>query len=137
MFLLLVNGYSQKTGSHKHDTIKIKKEPEAKVITLVDKSAEFPEGVSELYKFIRLNLKFPEKTLLDTSFVKCVVYIKFVINEDGTTSNFKILSGCKGYLECDEEAMRTLKLMPKWEPALVKSVAVKSDYTIPIRFIKD
>lgn len=49
--------------------------------------------------------------------------IQFVINEDGTPSDFKVVDGI-GY-GCDEAALEAFKKMPKWKPAMINRTPVK------------
>jgi protein TonB len=45
------------------------------------------------------------------------VIIQFIINADGTPSDFKVIKGI-GY-GCDEAAIEAFKKMPKWKPATI------------------
>ncbi len=58
--------------------------------------------------------------------------VNFVVNEDGSISDVKVVRGIgRG---CDEEAMRVVKMMPKWKPGRQKGEPVKVSYTLPISF---
>ncbi len=60
-------------------------------------------------------------------------YIRVVIEKDGSLSNFKLLRGfCK---EFDDEALRVVRLMPKWTPAKKDGEFVRSFFVIPVRFM--
>ncbi len=131
-----LNLFSQRVKSTKVDTIKIKKS-QLFVCYITDATAKYPGGITELSKFISTNLKFPDKAMQDTSFTKCKVFVKFAINQDGSTSNFEVVKGCKNHTECDEETIRILKLMPKWEPAIEKNKPVVSYFNLPVSFKKD
>ena len=56
-------------------------------------------------------------------------------NFDGSISNVKILRGIGG--GCDEEVIRIIKLMPKWNPGYQKGKAVKEQRNLPIKFTLD
>ena len=62
------------------------------------------------------------------------VFVNFVIEEDGSTSNVKIAKSVSRAL--DKEAIRLVKSMPKWNPGMVDGHAVrcKSGLTITFRF---
>lgn len=60
------------------------------------------------------------------------VLTNFVVNEDGTLSDFKTTRGI-GW-GCDREAIRVLKLMPPWKPGMQDGKPVKVYYTQPISF---
>ncbi|MDP4206859.1 MAG: energy transducer TonB, partial [Bacteroidota bacterium] len=59
--------------------------------------------------------------------------ISFVINTKGEISNIKIVRSIG--IECDEEAVRIVKLMPKWKPGMDKGKVVPVQYTLPIKFV--
>jgi periplasmic protein TonB len=93
------------------------------VYTTVDVQPEFPGGMKALGKYVdgRKNHKYPEEARKNK--VEGKVLIKFLINEDGTCSDFKVIQGI-GF-GCDEAAVEAFKKMPKWKPALVKGKPVK------------
>ena len=62
--------------------------------------------------------------------LKGKVYVKFVIEADGNLSNFKVLRDI-GY-GTTEEAIRVLKLSPKWTPGKVNGEPVRTQYGLPI-----
>ncbi|SOE20394.1 TonB family C-terminal domain-containing protein [Spirosomataceae bacterium TFI 002] len=88
---------------HKDDTI----------YKVVDKPASFPGGNTELYKFIGSNFKYPLEAKR-TNF-SGRVFLKFVVEKDGTVSNIENIQSI-GF-GIDEEAIRVIKLIPKWEAA--------------------
>lgn len=60
-------------------------------------------------------------------------YIQVIIECDGSLSNFRLIRGfCE---EFDAEAMRVVKLMPKWSPAIRSGKSVRSYFFIPVRFV--
>ena len=92
----------------------------------VDKEAEFPGGEMALNSFVRKNADKTKK--LKTGFV-CV---GFKIHANGGLSDFYLMHGIGE--ENDTEALRVLKLMPKWKPALSKGKAVATNYVLPVTF---
>jgi TonB family protein len=100
-------------------------------IIMGDTMAEFPGGNTALYKFLNKNLQYP-------STIKCVtgtVFLSFVVNEDGKLSDIKVLRGVNK--ELDEEAIRIIKLMPDWLPAIRNGKAYYERYNLPIKFKAD
>jgi TonB family protein len=61
------------------------------------------------------------------------VYVRFVIDETGKTSDFSVLK--KGDKDLDAEAIRVVKLIEGWQPALKGETPVKVIHTIPISFM--
>ena len=87
-------------------------------------------GLEGLYKFLRSNLQYPKVPL--EAGIQGAVYIEFVIERDGSISNVKVLSGV--FPDLDNEAMRVVKMMPKWKPGKQQGKPVRCMYNIPIRF---
>ena len=58
--------------------------------------------------------------------------VEFVVNKDGTLSDFKIAVPL--HKECDVEAIRVLTLMPRWKPGKEDGELVRVRYAIPVRF---
>lgn len=63
------------------------------------------------------------------------VYIRFVVEIDGSISNIKVKRGVSDAI--DGEAVRLIQNMPKWKPAEEDGKAVRSSNVIPINFILD
>ncbi len=61
------------------------------------------------------------------------VYVRFIIDETGKTSDFSVLK--KGDKDLDAEAIRVVKLIEGWYPALKGDTPVKVIYTIPVSFL--
>lgn len=100
------------------------------IVDKPDKLAEYPGGVAEFMKYLNENLKYPEKAMKDGT--KGRVVVQFIVHKDGTRSDYKIVRSINK--ELDDEALRVLKEMPKWTPAIHEEKAVASRYIIPIVF---
>jgi protein TonB len=57
-----------------------------------------------------------------------------VIEEDGNISNVKVQRGITDCPDCDAEAVRVVKTMPKWKPAENDGKPIKSWFNLPIKF---
>jgi len=89
---------------------------------------KFPGGADSLYNFIKANSNW----LNDQQTVKGTVFVQFNINEDGSTSDVKIIRGlCES---CDKEAIRLINSLPKWTPAIVEGIPQKTQMVYPIKF---
>ena len=86
---------------------------------------EFHRGMNEFYKFMGANYKIPADLKGNGS-----VYIKFMVEKDGSLSEFEILRDM-GF-GTGEEAIRVLKLSPKWIPGKDKDKPVRVQYSLPI-----
>ena len=68
--------------------------------------------------------------------IEGAVFVRFVVNELGQVTNPQILKDIGG--GCGEEALRMLKTMPKWEPAIHRGQKVKVALELSIHFyLKD
>lgn len=97
---------------------------------IIEHNAQPKGGMQAFYKHFSHNLVYPKAALAHK--IEGKVFVSFIVNADSTLSNFQLLRGI-GY-GCDEEAVRVLKLSPKWEPYLWRGVPTKQKFTFPIRF---
>jgi len=100
------------------------------VFSPVEIAADFPGGVEALYKWLSKNIKYPLSAR--EANIQGKVTITFVIEKDGSLSNFKIVKGVSYAI--DEEALRVMKLSPKWKPGMQNGRPVREQYTMPINF---
>jgi periplasmic protein TonB len=90
----------------------------------------FPGGDEAMNKFVADNMKYPELAL--EYGIQGTVYIAFVIEQDGSLTNFKIVKGVGA--GCDEEAERVLNIMPKWIAGKQNNRPVRVSAVIPMKF---
>ncbi len=100
------------------------------VFTFVEQMPEFPGGESEMLKYLKANLKYPEEALDEEREGK--VYVKFVVDENGDIRNAMSVRPI-GY-GMDEEAVRVVESMPQWKPGKQSGKAVKVYFQLPILF---
>ncbi len=102
------------------------------IFEIPEELAEFPGGRDAMNEYMSKNLKYPPVAIETGLEGKC--YLKFVISTTGDISNIKLMKGVTDCPECDQEAIRMLKGMPAWKPAMNNGKAVNSWYTIPVQF---
>ena len=100
------------------------------VYNMVDQSAKFQDGYNSIIKFVQENIKFPAEAKENNVHGKLMVSV--VVEKDGSLSDIKIKKGL-GY-GLDEEIVRIIKMMPKWQPAQHQGKAVRQSQTIMIPF---
>ena len=100
------------------------------VYTIVEQMPEFPGGVDKMIEFMAENIHYPEEA--KEAEIQGRVFVSFVVEEDGSIGNVTLLRGI-GH-GCDEEAMRVVKSMPKWQPGMQRGKAVRVSYILPIVF---
>lgn len=86
----------------------------------VDKVAKFPGG--ELHLYIARNLEYPN--LAKRNKTQGDVIAQFFIEKDGSITHPEITSGLADGL--NEEVIRMLNKMPKWEPSLLNGEPVRT-----------
>ncbi|QKJ29052.1 energy transducer TonB [Mucilaginibacter mali] len=96
----------------------------------IDVSAEFPGGLNAFGMFLARNIRYPA----DARFkhIQGKVYLTYVVEKDGRLSDIKVIKGVSKDL--DAEAVRVMKLSPKWVPGQKAGVVARQQYTVPISF---
>jgi len=100
-------------------------------LIIVEQMPQFPGGDSELYKFIRNNMRYPAAA--NEMGISGSVILNFVIDKEGKITKIKVVRGIGG--GCDEEAVRVLTKMPAWSVGKQGGRAVAVSYTLPIKFL--
>jgi len=104
---------------------------EPEIFRVVEEEPSFPGGNEALFKYLENNTIYP--AISKVSGIQGTVHVTYVVEPDGSISNVKILKGIGG--GCDEEALRVVKNMPKWEPGKQRGKPVRVQFNLPIRFI--
>lgn len=97
---------------------------------MVEQMPEFPGGVQKLLDFISQNIQYPQTAMKQN--VQGRAIVQFVIEKDGSLSNFNVLRSV--HPDLDAEAVRVVKSMPKWKPGMQKGEPVRCKYTLPVMF---
>ena len=100
-----------------------------KVFQVVEVQPEFPGGQQEMMKYLQSNLKYPEAAKAAGAEGKA--FVQFVVKADGSISDVQIMRST-GNESLDAEALRVVKAMPKWRPAMNKGKAVNVKFVLPI-----
>ena len=118
---------TSKEGTNKQDSI-------LEALGLPPRPATYPSypgGPDEMYKFIATHFSYPAEAKANG--IQGRLYVSFMVNTDGSISDIKVVRGL-GY-GCNEEAVRLVKLMPKWTPGYDKDGnALKVKQNLPITF---
>ena len=87
---------------------------------------QFPGGMQEFFKFVGKNYTVPHNFKGSGK-----IYVSFMVEIDGSLSEFQVLRDAG--LETGEEAVRVLKLSPKWIAGKEDGKITRMRYNIPIK----
>lgn len=103
---------------------------EQQIFTVVEEMPSFPGGMGECMKFLGKNINYP--SISQENGVQGRVIVQFVVNTDGSVVDPVVMRGVDPYL--DKEALRVIKMMPKWSPGKQRGKPVRVKYTVPVVF---
>ncbi|MFA5971091.1 MAG: energy transducer TonB [Lentimicrobiaceae bacterium] len=105
-------------------------EEKKEIFTIVEEMPSYPGGEAERNKFLADNIVYPQQATENG--IQGTVYVSFVVDSKGNVTDVKILRGIGG--GCDEEALRVVKMMPKWHPGKQNGKQVRVLFNMPIYF---
>jgi hypothetical protein len=105
---------------------------EEPVLTFVQTMPSYPAGEKALYDFLYNNITYPEQEKSQN--IEGTVFVNFVIEKDGTPSNFIITRGVEGGIGLDREALNACKKLGKFTPGSQNGVPQRVYFTLPIKF---
>lgn len=97
---------------------------------VVEQMPMFPGGDGALIQYLSNNMEYPK--LAAKSGMSGRVVVGFIVDEDGSITDIKLLRSVDFYL--DEEAIRLVKSMPRWIPGRKNGVPVRVKFQIPFNF---
>ena len=97
---------------------------------VVEDLPQFPGGAAEFMKWLTKNLKYP--ALAQKRKVKGRVVAQFVVNTDGSISDLELTE--KLETSCDNEVLRVLRMMPKWQAGMMNAKPCRTKVCIPVVF---
>lgn len=103
-------------------------EDENFIYSFIENMPEFPGGEEALQRFIYKNLS--KEFITDDIYWFHYVAVGVIIDRDGSILYPEVIRS--RYPELNKEALRIVKLMPKWKPASIHGKAVKSRIVIRI-----
>ncbi|MCF8244380.1 MAG: TonB family protein [Saprospiraceae bacterium] len=119
------------------------KEEEEEIFKVVEDQPAFPgcEDISDktekkkcaetkMLQFIYSNIKYPP--IARENGVEGTVYVKFVVEKDGSITLPEVVRDIGA--GCGDEALRVVKLMPKWQPGKQRGRAVRVQFNLPVKY---
>jgi hypothetical protein len=148
-------GFVVKGGTPQY---KMQKDSSDPVFTIVEQLPEFIGGLDSMFRFLGRSIKYPAEARREK--VEGTVYVGFIVEKDGSITNVSIKRNVRASETrvdtimsidpktfqtstktvrfqdetCAEEAMRVVKLMPKWKAGRNSGVPIRVAYTLPIKF---
>ena len=103
---------------------------DSKVFTSVEQMPQFPGGDAALLKYIDSHLQYPAMAQEQGIQGKCV--LQFVVTKTGSVGEVKVVRSLSP--DCDNEAKRVVRGLPKFTPGKQNGQAVNVWYTLPVTF---
>jgi TonB family protein len=100
------------------------------VHVVVEENAQFPGGPEAMVTYLSKTLRWPP----EEAEVVGKVFVEFIVEKDGAIAEVMLKRGLSPGL--DKEAVRAVKSMPKWKPALNGGKPVRSRVIIPVSFLR-
>lgn len=95
-----------------------------------EKIAQFPGGMDAYVTWMSANFHYPEKAIRKN--VEGRVVLSFIVNKQGKIKDIKVLQRLSP--ECDKEAVRMVKAMPRWFAAEHQGRKVNCRFIMPVEF---
>lgn len=100
-------------------------------VTFVEQMPSFPGGEAALAKFLSNNIRYPH--MAANNDIEGRVFVQFIVDYEGNIKDVKTIGAVKGG-GLEEEAIRLVKLMPKWKPGKQNGQAVSVFFNLPVVF---
>ncbi len=98
--------------------------------TVVQQIPVFPGGWSAFMQWLTKNLKYPYQAR--QAKIQGMVVVSFIVNKDGTVADVKVSTSVDPLL--DREALRVMRMMPRWKPGKDKGKVCRTMVAVPIVF---
>ena len=99
-------------------------------LRIVEDVPQFPGGATEFIKWLTRNLKYPASA--QNQKIQGKVVAEFIVNRDGSVTDVRVVQSLNA--ACDREALRVLRMMPRWTPGIENDQPCRTKVCIPIVF---
>lgn len=110
---------------------RIERMNDSTVISITHQDPQFQGGEPALLKFLQENIKYPAQAVKDS--VQGRVVVQFIIDSLGYIGETKVVRSVREDL--DREAVRVVKMLPRFSPGREYGKAVNVWYTLPVTFM--
>ena len=101
-----------------------------KVYEVCEQMPTYKGGEEAMMRFLSQVTRYPQRAQ-DFGIQGCVV-VGFIVEKDGSLSDFKFIQRVDP--ELDDEALKTVKAMPKWNPGKHNGKNVRVRHSVPVSF---
>jgi len=108
----------------------VQEEGKEEIYTHVEQMPQYPGGDKEMMVFLSQNIKYP--TIAQKQGIQGTVALRFVVGKNGEVIDVTVAKSLDP--SCDAEAIRVVKLMPRFVPGKQNGSPVNVYYSLLIRF---
>ena len=101
-----------------------------KIYEVCEQMPTYKGGEEAMMRFLSQVTRYPQRAQ-DFGIQGCVV-VGFIVEKDGSLSDFKFIQRVDP--ELDDEALKTVKAMPKWNPGKHNGKNVRVRHSVPVSF---
>jgi TonB family protein len=101
------------------------------VFTIAERMPSFEGGTQELNRYLLKNLRYPASAR--RAKVEGFVMVGFIVGEDGYVRQPTVIQSI-GF-GCEEEALRLILNMPRWQPGMQQGHPVAVAYNLAVNFV--
>lgn len=91
----------------------------------------YPGGEEAMDRFFKMNTQYPQDALENNVYGR--LFVHFTVDEEGKSKNVRVTAPSE-YPSLDAEAVRLVKLVPRWNPAKVNGIPYEADFVVPVDF---
>ncbi|MBR3855577.1 MAG: TonB family protein [Bacteroidaceae bacterium] len=125
-----VDAPESRTGKQEIVDVKVTLADEA-IYQVVEQQPEFKGGANALMKYLSSNINYPREAMEQN--IQGKAFIGFVVEKDGSITDVNVVKSSGNEL-LDQESVRVVKSMPKWNPGKQSGRAVRVRFTLPVMF---
>jgi protein TonB len=103
---------------------------EEEILPIADVMPEFPGGDTARVAFLQSQVVYPP--MAKRAGISGKVHVGFTVRKDGSITDIKVMRKVGGGL--DEEAIRAVEAMPKWNPGFHQGRPVSVSFVMPVTF---
>lgn len=126
----VTEGDVQEVAEDERQPVAVDEENNPLHFTVVEQLPEYPGGMVEFMKWLTKNLKYPPQAQQQKK--QGMVLVSFIINTDGSVNDLKVEKSAGELL--DNEALRVMRMMPKWKPGEDKGKPCRTYFCVPVVF---